>query len=282
MNKNLLLVQALLSLVAYAIVFSGVARAEQDALDLQKGSKFLLGVGAAIVRFDTNMKITDKGSGNSTYLDLEGNLDLPEISSVLTLYGAYQINQKHRVGFHLFSINRESTVFEIDKTFEDVRVVGDASFTDTTNFYRVDYGYNLFADAHSRIDLMAGIYGIDLKYVFKADGEITIDGFTDSTSIEDETSIFAPLPLIGLNFNFRITDSWSFATKVSFVAGSYNNLTATVSQTSINAIYRVNKYFGAVMGLSYFDADIDIESSTKSRDISYGYDGAYIGMHFFL
>ena len=265
------------------VAFTGIARAEQDTLDVYKGSQFLLGVGAAIVRFDTNIKITDKGTDNSTYLDLEGNLDLPELSSVLTLYGAYQFNNKHRVGFHLFSINRESTVFDIDKTFEDVRVVGNASFTDTTNFYRLDYGYNLFGDAHSRIDLMAGIYGLDLKYVFKADGEITIDGFTaDSASIEDETSIFAPLPLIGLDFNFRITDSWSFATKVSFVAGSYNNLTATVSQTSINAIYRVNRYFGAVMGLSYFDADIEIESSSKTRDISYGYDGAYIGMHFFL
>jgi hypothetical protein len=263
-------------------MFSDYVYAEQKDHNIYEGSNFVLGTGAAIVRFDSNIKTTDKNTGNSTYLDLEGNLDLPEVSSVLTLYGVYQINQKHRLGFSFFGINRESSVFNIDKTFEDIRVVGEARFTDTTNFYRLDYGYNLFRDFSSNIDLMAGIYGLDLKYVFKAEGSITVDGVTSSGSIEDETSIFAPLPLIGLNFNFRITDSWSFATKLSFIAGTYQDLSAIVSQASINALYRVNNNVGVVMGLAYFDADIDIESSSKIRDISYGYDGAYVGMHFFI
>jgi len=270
------------ALLIVASIFSSQVSADQNLLDLYEGGNFVLGTGAAIVRFDTNIKVTDKNTGNSTYLDLEGNLDLPEVSSVLTLYGVYQINQKHRLGFTFFGINRESSVFNIDKTFEDIRVVGEASFTDTTNFYRVDYGYNLFRSTGSSIDLMAGVYGLDLKYVFKAEGSITVDGVTSSGSIEDETSIFAPLPLIGLNFNFHITDSWRFMTKVSFIAGTYQDLSAVVSQTTINALYGINKNVGVVLGMSYFDADIDIESSSKIRDISYGYDGAYIGMHFFI
>ena len=111
---------------------------------------------------------------------------------------------------------------------------------------------------------------------------MTVDGVTTPGSIEEESDVFAPLPLIGLNFGFRITNSWDFATKVAFIAGSYEDLSATVFQSSIQAIYRINQSFGVVMGLTYFDADIIIESCSKKRDISYGYDGAYIGMHFFL
>lgn len=256
--------------------------ADQVQTDLYKTSKFALGIGSAIVKFDTNIKFTDKPTSRKIYLDLEGNLDLPEVSTVLTFYGAYQINQKHVIGFSFFSINRESEIIDIDRTLEDVRIVGTASITDTTNFYRLDYGYNLFSDSHSKIDLMAGIYGLDLKYVFKAEGEVTQDGVTTSDSIEEEAKTFAPLPLIGLNFRFRITDSWNFATKVAFVTGSYEDLSATVTQTSIHALYNFNKYVGVVMGLTYFDADVVIEDSIDKQDISYGYDGAYIGMHFLL
>lgn len=256
--------------------------AEQLQTDLYRSNQIALGVGTAIVRFDTNVKVTDKQSGRKTYLDLEGNLDLPEVSTVITFYGVYQFKAKHSVGFSFFGINRESEVFTIDKTLEDIRVEGNASITDTTNFYRVDYGYNLYNDSHSKIDLMAGIYGIDLKYVFKAEGTITEGGVSTSGSIEEETKIFAPLPLIGLNFRFRITDSWNFATKLAFIAGSHDDLSATVTQASINALYQINKRLGFVMGLTYFDADFVIEDDFERQDISYGYDGAYVGMHFFL
>lgn len=271
----------LITLQLIVVAMSNV-NAEQLQTDLYKSNKFALGIGTAIVRFDTNVKFTDKQTGRKTYLDLEGNLNLPDVSTVITFYGAYQFKPKHNVGFSFFSINRESEVFNIDKTLEDVRVVGNASITDTTDFYRVDYGYNLFNDSHSKIDLMAGIYGLDLKYVFKAEGTITEGGSSTSDSIEEETKIFAPLPLIGLNFRFRITDSWNFATKLAFITGSHEDLSATVTQVSINALYQINKRFGFVMGLTYFDADVVIEDDSERQDISYGYDGAYVGMHFFL
>ena len=44
----------------------------------------------------------------------------------------------------------------------------------------------------------------------------------------------------------------------------------------------MNRYIGVVMGLAYFDADVVIEDNLEKQDISYGYDGAYIGMHFLL
>ena len=273
--------KSLVLLIAASVQASAVY-ADQPQTELYKDKKFALGVGAAIVRFDTNIKITDKQAARKTYLDLEGNLDLPELSTVTTFYGAYQFNPKHRLGFSFFSVNRESELFNIDKTFEDIRVVGQASFTDTTNFYRLDYGYNLFNDTHSKIDFLAGVYGLDLKYVFKAEGSITEGGVTTQKSIEDVSDVFAPLPLIGLNFGFRITDKWDFANKLAFITGTYEDLSATVFQASIHALYNINRNFGVVMGLTYFDADIDIESSSKTRDISYGYDGAYIGMHFYL
>ena len=131
-------------LLLVATITVSPAYAELDKLELYGDYKFALGVGAAIVKFDTKMKFTDKQSGNSVFLDPEGNLDLPETSRVTTIYGRYNFNQKHSIGFSFFGVNRESSVFSFDKTFEDIRVVGDATMSDTTNFYQLDYGYTLF------------------------------------------------------------------------------------------------------------------------------------------
>ena len=264
----------------FTVIVSTPTYAELDKLELYQGYKFALGAGAAVVKFDTKMKVTGKKTGNSVFLDPEGHLDLPEVSHVTTIYGVYNFNQKHSIGFSFFGINRESSVLSFDKTFGDVRVVGDATISDTTNFYRLDYGYTLFNDDRSKIKFIAGIYSLDLKYVFEAKGDLTIDGITQSGSILEEANVFAPLPLIGLDFWFSFTPEWSMATKVGFVAGSYEDLSAVVFQTGINAQYKFTKHIGGVIGLVSFDADVVIEDNTEKQDISYAYDGLFMGLHF--
>jgi hypothetical protein len=251
-----------------SVMTAGPAHAEADKLQLNEGYKFALGVGAAIVKFDTKIKVRDKQSGSRLFLDPEGNLDLPETSSVKTLYGSYNFDDFHSVGFSFFSVRRASRILDIDKTFEDIEIIGDATITDTTSFYSLDYHYTLFRDDRSRIKLLAGIYGLDLKYVFEAKGEITIDSSSTSDSINEETSVFAPLPLIVLDFWFSFTPKWSMATKVGFVAGSHADLSAVVFQTGINAQYQFNKHVGGVLGLTSFAADIVIEDYLEKQDIS--------------
>ena len=267
---------------ALALITSPVLADTEADRELYKSSRFALGIGAAIVKFDTKLKFTDKTRSNfdSIFIDPEGNLDLPETSSVTTFYAVWNINPNHSIGLSFWNVNRESSLFNIDETFEDVRVQGSAKISDTTNFYRFSYGYTLFNDYRSKIKLHAGIYGLDLKYVFEADGQITIEGVTTPGSIKEEANVFAPLPLIGLDFWFNFTPSWSMSTRVAFVAGSYEDVSATALQTAINAQYRVSDHVGIVLGLAYFDTDVVIEDDVDKTDIAYGYDGGFVGMHF--
>jgi hypothetical protein len=273
-----------LVIVLLFAVITSIAHAnnEFDKAELYKSQKFALGIGAAIVKFDTKLKFTDKTRANfdSIFIDPEGNLDLPEVSSVITYYGAWNINQRHSIGFSFFNVNRESSILNIDETLEDVRIVGNAKISDTTNFYQLNYGYTLFNDYRSKIKLAAGVYGLDLKYVFEAEGDITVDGVTESGEIYEEAKVFAPLPMIGLDFWYAFTPKWALATKVTFVVGSYEDVSASVLQTGINAQYRFTDHIGLLFGLAYFDADIEIEDDLEKKDISYGYDGGYVGMHF--
>ena len=111
-------------------------------------------------------------------------------------------------------------------------------------------------------------------------GEITEDGVTRSDSILEEASVFAPLPLIGLDLWYSFTHTWGINTQVAFMAGSYEDVSAGVLQTSIYAQYRFTDHVGLAFGLAYFDADVVIEDTAEKIDVTYGYDGGFIGMHF--
>jgi len=85
-----------------------------------------------------------------------------------------------------------------------------------------------------------GIYSFDLKSVFKAEGDVTIDGVTSPGSILEEANVFAPLLLIGLDFLFSFTSKWRMATRVGFVAGRYKDVSSVVVQVGINVQYYVS------------------------------------------
>lgn len=277
-----LYILCLVVLLQLTVVLPVSAEADPGDIALFDNDDFALGIGAAVVKFDTKFKVTDKQSGDSVFLDPEGNLDLPEISHVTTFYGAYRFNSRHGIGFSYFKINRESTLIDFDKNFDSVRIVGNATIADKTSFYRLDYAYTLFNSASSKIQLDAGIYGLDLKLVFDAEGSITAGDQTVTDSLHEEAEVFAPLPMIGVNIVYSFTPDWSMGTKVTLVGGSYEDVSATVLQTSVNARYRFTKHVGLLFGLAYFDASVEIEDDLEKTDITYGYNGAYIGAHFLI
>lgn len=251
-----------------------------DEPNLYEGTTFSLGAGLGIVKFDTNVKVTDKQSGDSRYLDLEGNLDLPEVSYVTTVYGAYRFNERHSLGFSYFAINRKSSLQLLDESYGDFLIINaELNITDKSRFYNLNYNYSLFHDDRSEISFVAGINGLDLRLIVDASGQITVGNTTRSNAIVAEANVFAPLPLIGLNFGFNFNPEWAVDTKISLVGGSFEDVSAAILQTSINSQYRLSKHTALLVGLTYFNADVTIDDETDITDVSYGYTGAFLGLH---
>lgn len=274
-KKSLVLLCLVLMNVIYPTSNTAMAG---EAIEVEKGN-FALGVGYAVVRFDTNIKLKDKQTGFSIFVDGEGTFGLPESDYFPVMYGAYRFTRKHMMGFSYFKVKRESTLLSFDETVDDVTIQGQVTLNDNTSFYNLFYGYSLYEDDRSRVLGLIGINGLDLKYVVEADGTITYPDNSITASYEDGASVFAPLPLLGFDFWYKFTPKWGLATKVTFVAGEYQDVKAWVVNTTINARYRFSKYVGGTVGVTYFDADVTIEDSEERTDINYGYDGLFLGLH---
>ena len=98
---------------------AGAAFAGEEVIAYESNN-FTFGVGVGIVKFDSNVKVTTKASGRSRYIDLEGNLGLPETDQVNTLYGAYRFNEKHSMVFGYFSIDRDSSIVDFSENYGDI------------------------------------------------------------------------------------------------------------------------------------------------------------------
>ncbi len=238
-----------------------------------------LGIGYALVRFNTNFKFTDKQTNQSIFIDAEGTLGLPDYDAVPVFYGTYRFSPKHAIGFSYFKVRRESSILDFDDTVDDAHIVGQATFSDDTQFFNVFYANTLHEDDRSRILGLFGINFLDIRYVFDAEGTITYDNMTTVGTLHEDAGVLAPMPLLGLDFWYAFTPKWGIGTKVSLVAGSYEDIRGWVVSTNLNAKYRFSKNFGAIIGLSYFDADITIEDSLERTDIVYGYEGLFVGFH---
>jgi hypothetical protein len=260
------------------LVFAATPGSEEV---LYQDDSWFIGVGYGIVRLDSNVKVTNKDSGNSRFIDLEGTLGLPSESSIPTLYGAYRFNEKHSLVFGYFAIDRESTLLDLDRNFDDIILVkARVTVEDTSRFYNVSYGYNLFQDDRSSVTFVAGLNFLDFRISAEASGQVTVGGETREQAEIVDARVLAPLPLLGLNFGFNFTPDWGIATRISLIGGSYQDVSASVVQTTINSRYRFSKHTGLLLGLTYFDAEVDINDKDELTEISYGYTGAFIGMYF--
>jgi len=258
-----------------------------DAIEPQKEQQrhedknFALGVGVSVVKFDTNIKSSSKTGNRSVYLDIEGNFNLPEVATVYSLYGAYRFNKNHSILMNYFSVKRSSKALSINESYGDVvSVKADVDIYDRSKFFNLSYGYNLFRNNAGVVTLVAGVNAINLAYKVEMNGALMINGQATPKNIFIDENLFVPLPLIGLNFRYNYTKDFAISTNVSFVAGAYQNVKAGILQTNFNVLYNITDHIGLLLGITYFDADIMIEKETLEHRISYGYQGATVGLHF--
>jgi len=266
-----------LLLVAMLVLPAVALKAEEQSIppSIESG----IGLGYAVVRFDASVKFKNKQRNQSVFVDAEGTLGLPDWDAIQVLYGNYRFTNKHAIGFSYFQVRRESLFVNFDETLEDVTITGTARFLDDTRFYNIYYAYTLFEDERSNILWKFGINALDIRYVLEAEGTITYEDMTIAATLREDMSVFAPMPLIGLDFWYAFTPKWGMSSSVFLVAGDFDNYRGWVASTNINARYKINKNFGAVFGLSYFDADIIIEDSLERTDVQYSYDGVFLGLH---
>lgn len=241
--------------------------------------KFTLGLAAGWFLFDTNFNYVDKATGFNLFIDGEGTLGLPASQLTPMIYGVYRPSPKHGFGFSYFGIDREASAIAVDKNFGDVNIKGDVALSDRTRFLTLSYNLTVFEDDRAAIFASFGINVIDLRYALNADGSISVDGVPiTSGEYTDTVNQIAPLPMIGIDAWFAVTPRWALGSKLSLVAGKYQDISGAAFEALVRTRYRFTKRIGAVFGVNYFDAGLDIDKENTLNEVRYGFNGVFGGI----
>ena len=240
---------------------------------------FILGLAAGYFFFDTNFNYINKTTGRNLFIDAEGTLGLPEIELTPMIYGVYRPSKRHGFGFGYFGIRRETNLLAIDENLGDINVTGDVFLSDRTRFLTLTYNLTVFEDDRANIFASFGLNAIDLRYRVVAEGNITIGGQPVRDGRHEEViNQLAPLPLIGIDAWFAVTPKWAIGSKIALVAGKYDEVSGAAFEVRVRTRYSFNKRLGAVFGVNYFDARINVDKQDKRTEITYGFDGFYAGL----
>lgn len=241
--------------------------------------KFILGLAAGYFLFDTSFNYINKTTGRNLFIDAEGTLGLPETELTPMIYGVYRPSKRHGFGFGYFGIRRETNLLAIDENLGDINVTGDVFLSDRTRFLTLAYNLTLFEDDRANIFASFGLNAIDLRYRVVAEGDITIGGQPVRDGRHEEViNQLAPLPLIGVDAWFAVTPKWAIGSKLVFVAGKYDEVSGAAFEVRVRTRYSFNERLGAIFGVNYFDARINVDKQDKRTEITYGFDGIYAGL----
>jgi hypothetical protein len=272
-----------------AIVFCAPALADEGnapkALPWKKG---YLNLGYYLAVMDSSFRIGGKNLGIGLELDVESLLGLNTTDSSFRIDGGYRFGktQRHKWEISWFRFHRSGGTF-IDATIEipdippngDDHTIGPGQFNTVFNFdiYKLKYEYSFLYDERIDVNLGVGLYIMPLEFGFTG----VIDGFGQSTI---EESITAPLPVVGLGFDFAITPKWFVRQQAEIFYLSIDNYTGSIGNLLFALEFLPWKHFGFGLGIDWMQVAVEADSSTDVPGVDFigSVEFSYLGAQIYL
>jgi hypothetical protein len=217
--------------------------------------------------FWANLDASVKAKGYD--LKADENLDAGDIA--FSAYGLWRITERFRmeVGYSGFSKETTETLGSNINTGSITIPAGSSlSSSFDTEVLRLALGFSFLRGDSYEAGVDLGVNYTTLKQSFGAN--VPGIGSKEITPYD----ISAPLPVIGLFFNYAFTDKWYLTTRAgmfSFVeVGDYDG---TIYDVFGAIEYRPWQHFGLGLAYTYTSADLTVTDNGNKYDVEYDYSG---------
>ena len=245
-------------------------------------NKIWIDLGGSTNDLSTSAALTGE-AGLGAALDFEDTFDLDETKDTFRLFGTWRISAERRyIDFGFVSINRSGgKIIEQDFNWGDyvfdagARV--DATFD--TQFVYAAFRYDFLHEEKVHIAGSAGVSVTTLNAELTGNGNVTGPEGPITGEFTADSSITAPVPMIGLNIDWAITDrlitriySRLFWLNISAIDGS-------MKENGIHLNWLFTKHFGVGLGFdrnSIKIKEVEINDDDKAR---FDYDVSGFGLY---
>lgn len=252
-------VGSFLFLLSIAVLFQLSLPAGSDAAE-KPWSKYSFQLGGFFASNNSSVRF---GAGTGLEVSLEDALGL-DVSTTAFRFDAhwrFTQNMRHKFDFSYYSIRRSgSRTVENEFTIEDPTdpdgppIVIEAgaqidSFLDL-DILKASYSYSFFQDERVDFSGNAGLFIMPISTGFTATGVV---------NEKADASFTAPLPVLGIEFNFALTPKWFFKTGTQLFYLEYENYKGSLFRGSTTFEYRAWEHVAFGFGTEMLRINVEAE-----------------------
>jgi hypothetical protein len=246
-------------------IFNSAIAEENQALAFP--DKWMIRAGAYFIdKADTTITVLSN-AGIGAGVNYKDELGGEESGTVPRIDAYYRFNDKHRIDFTTFEIDRsgKKTItadLQIgDETYyANETVISDIKYT----LYKVAYGYSFYRSPEVELSVTAGlnITRYDMQFSQDSGANVETAGFT------------APLPTFGLHLSYAMTPKWSINyVAESFVVDIEDKFKGVLLNNELNVEYRLLKNFALGAGAARSSIDASLSTDDWSGRVTDSYHG---------
>jgi hypothetical protein len=235
---------------------------------------------------DTQLRL-DGDSVLGIAVDLEDFFDLDEeLSSVFQFLGRWRFADRHRIGLEYYSFDRGAqSVLQQDWSGDDIQASAGASADTTLNvgIWDINYSYSFLRESNYELSGTVGLFLMDVDVGIELQGELVVDGLPLSSGTATASSrVAAPLPLIGLDYNYALTPRWLLGASFKYFTLRTSKLDGSIVRVSADTRYYLWEHVEVGAGLTVFDLDIKADLGDFNGTIDWSFWGpqVFLGARF--
>lgn len=236
------------------------------------GDRFSLSLGVFVTDRDTEARL-DSSAGDGTDTDFESDLGLDSSDTVLRVDGYFRFAERHRVDFSVFDLSRNNSK-QIDRDIQ----WGDTLYTIDTviradfdlSIYKAAYTYSFLNSDKGYLGATAGLYVADVKTRLAEQN-------LGQTEVGELT---APLPVVGLRGERRLSDRWTFRASGEFFFVEYDNVDGSLVDLYAGLDFRVLDNLEIGFGYNSVDLDVDVQRNQFTGGMDWSYAGGLVFVKF--
>lgn len=273
MIQRKIVVLAVLAMVSSAVVASGDERYD----GLEPRDKFKVRVGGFLTKnYDTTARIDSDRFRLGTLIDLEDDFNVDDNESIWRLDGFYRFNERHRLGFGIYSsrrngeaiAGREFVIGKPDQICCGARIPVGARVDTKLNFdlYQLSYGYSFVNRRKYEATLSAGINFRKLD--FEIGYQTQLGNRVRGNSVGSEG--WVPLPTVGFGGRWNFTEKLETNLRMEAFYLQFDNYEGYYNEILLNLEHRTFKHVGFGLGVNYGNLNLrgrqdDIRGELDSR-----------------
>jgi hypothetical protein len=279
-----------LVLVCCALILCAapVRAADTDPVDTP-WQKLYLNIGYFITSMDSGFRLGSGTNGIGVDLDVEDLLGLDTSETAFRIDAGWRFtkNKRHKLQFSWFNIDRSgekllNSQVEIPDGEGGTTILGPGQFSTTFNFDIIEfkYEYSFFLDDRADFNIGIGLFVMPIEFGFTG----VVDG-VGSTDVKED--ITAPLPVIGLGFEFAITPKWFVRQQLDLFYLEIGDFEGGIVHNNLALEWLPWKHFGFGLGIEHMKVGVEAKGNDYPGvdfvgNVEFDYFGAQLYIKVFM